>query len=323
MTGRRFGKCIAFCLLPWSCLSVAQSSAAGPMTSLPSAGHIRKGLPRDSDNGTYVHSNISAQCTALPTPPHGHYYVDRGSGISLGSVVVYWCEEGYQLVGSERLSCLRWESIPSWSHPEPHCEGKEPAGKPSPSSASWHCKAHLLSCRVSARCMGPPSFLGGGGKGQQGATSACGTEGRRCGKAARLRLSPCRQRQQPRRKGGRWERGPSAAESGRRALGRLRQHHRRDYRLSAFSGAVLPGAHAGCSNLACQRSSENLPKLPLQSSGPGVHLLPPWAAQPPPAPHRLLLPGGPDCIDLTRGLPPGCYRSYEEHQLLHKFGRPV
>lgn len=131
------------------------------------------------------------------------------------------------------------------------------------------------------------------------------------------------QRQQPRRKGGRWERGPSAAESGRRALGRLRQHHRRDYRLSAFSGAVLPGAHAGCSNLACQRSSENLPKLPLQSSGPGVHLLPPWAAQPPPAPHRLLLPGGPDCIDLTRGLPPGCYRSYEEHQLLHKFGRPV
>lgn len=73
-----------------------------------------------------------------------------------------------------------------------------------------------------------------------------------CGKAAVLRLSPCRQ--QPRRKGGRWERGPSAAESGRRALGRLRQqHHRRDYRLPALCSAVSTGAHAGCSNLACQR----------------------------------------------------------------------
>lgn len=59
MTGQRFGKCIAFCLLPWSCLSVAWSSAAGPRTALPSAGPVLKGLPRDSDNGTYVHSNIS------------------------------------------------------------------------------------------------------------------------------------------------------------------------------------------------------------------------------------------------------------------------
>lgn len=77
--------------------------------------------------------------------------------------------------------------------------------------------------------------------------------------------------------------------------------------------------------LAFARSSENLPKLklPLQSAHPTAHLLPPWAAQPPAAPHRLLLPLGPDCIDLTRGLPPGCYRSYEDHQLLHKFGRPV
>lgn len=86
MTGRRFGKCIAFCLLPWSCLSVAQSSAAGPMTALPSAGHIRKGLPRDSDNGTYVHSNISGTRASV-CPPLGLLGAPRcsrrGSGMPL------------------------------------------------------------------------------------------------------------------------------------------------------------------------------------------------------------------------------------------------
>uniref|UniRef100_A0A8C3BAU8 Sushi domain-containing protein n=1 Tax=Cairina moschata TaxID=8855 RepID=A0A8C3BAU8_CAIMO len=298
MTGQRFGKCIAFCLLPWSCLSVAWSSAAGPRTALPSAGPVLKGLPRDSDNGTYVHSNISAQCTALPMPRHGHYYVDRGSGVSLGSVVVYWCEEGYQLVGSERLSCLHPESAPSWSHPEPRCEAVPQAGSRLAVAAS------LVSGAVIAALAA--------------AFAVCCWRER-----ARRSRGPG---QQPRRKGGRWERGPSAAESGRRALGRLRQqHHRRDYRLPALCSAVRPGAGAGCSNPACQRSSENLPKLklPLQSAHPTAHLLPPWAAQPPAAPHRLLLPLGPDCIDLTRGLPPGCYRSYEDHQLLHKFGRPI
>ncbi|XP_050564270.1 uncharacterized protein LOC118250508 [Cygnus atratus] len=210
------------------------------MTALPSAGHIRKGLPRDSDNGTYVHSNISA----VPPAPQAGSRLAVAAALVSGAVIA-------ALAAAFAVCC-------------------------------WRERAR--------RSRGRGRAAGGG------------------------------QRQQPRRKGGRRERGPSAAESGRRALGRLRQHHRRDYRLSAFSSAVLPGAHAGCSNLACQRSSEN---LPLQSSGPGVHLLPPWAAQPPAAPHRLLLPGGPDCIDLTRGLPPGCYRSYEEHQLLHKFGRPV
>ncbi|XP_074681509.1 uncharacterized protein LOC141923776 [Strix aluco] len=61
MMGQRFGKCIALCLLPWSCLSFAWSDdAAGPGTASPGSGHIRKGLARDIANGTYMHSNISA-----------------------------------------------------------------------------------------------------------------------------------------------------------------------------------------------------------------------------------------------------------------------
>lgn len=71
-------------------------------------------------------------CTALPPPRYGYYYVEGGSGVSLGSVLVYWCQEGYQLVGSERLACLRQESTSSWSHPPPQCQGKEPSGATRP-----------------------------------------------------------------------------------------------------------------------------------------------------------------------------------------------
>lgn len=73
MTGQRFGKCIALCLLPWSCLSFAWSDAAGSRTTSPGAGHVRKGLPRDVANGTYVHSNISGTSASnrLPFPLRG------------------------------------------------------------------------------------------------------------------------------------------------------------------------------------------------------------------------------------------------------------
>lgn len=59
---------MALCLLPWSCLSFAWSDAAGPGTALPGAGHVRKGLPRDVDNGTDMHSNISGM-GASDRPP--------------------------------------------------------------------------------------------------------------------------------------------------------------------------------------------------------------------------------------------------------------
>ncbi|KAL8221757.1 UNVERIFIED_CONTAM: hypothetical protein K2H54_074456 [Gekko kuhli] len=49
-------------------------------------------------------------------------FIDEGSGSSLGSVVLYWCREGYQLVGNGKLTCLLKGHISYWSHPPPHCE---------------------------------------------------------------------------------------------------------------------------------------------------------------------------------------------------------
>ncbi|CAM9989474.1 unnamed protein product [Bubo scandiacus] len=303
MTGQRFGKCIALCLLPWSYLSFAWSDAAGPGTASPGSGHIRKGLARDIANGTYMHSNISALCTALPPPCYGYYYVDRGSGIFLGSVLVYWSQEGCQLVGSERLSCLCQESALSWSHPPPHCQA---APQPSGSGSRAAVAASLLSGAVILVLS--VSF------------AVC---------CWRDRTRRSREGQQHRRKvRGRWKHDPSTPEMGKNAFGRLKHYHRRDYHLSALSSSVFPGAFAGCNNLAFQRSPENLPKLPLQSCHPKAQVLPQLVLQPstPPInalpsqpPRNIPLPAMPCHADLPSHLLP----LYEEHKLFNKFRKPV
>ncbi|XP_040451976.1 sushi domain-containing protein 3-like isoform X1 [Falco naumanni] len=307
MTGQRFGKCIALCLLPWSCLSFAWSDAAGPWTASPGAGHVRKGLPRDVANGTYVHSNISAPCTTLPPPRYGYYYVDRGSGVSLGSVLVYWCQEGYQLVGSERLFCLRRESASSWSHPPPHCQA---APHPSGTGSRVAVAASLLSGAVILALS--VSF------------AVC---------CWRDRARRSRGGQQHRRKvRGGWKCDPSTPERRRNAFGRLKHYHRRDYHLSALSSSVFPGAFAGCNNLAFQSSPENLPKLSQQNWHPDAPVLPqlvlplgtpPITALPSLPPHNVLLPAMPCGADLPRDRLPLYCRSYEEHKLFNKFGRLV
>ncbi|XP_074395648.1 uncharacterized protein LOC141728831 isoform X2 [Zonotrichia albicollis] len=228
MTGQRLGKCIVLCLLPWSCLSFAWSDAAGPGTASLGAGHVRMGLPRAAANGTEAQSNISVPCPPLPPPRHGYYYVDRGSGVSPGSVLVYWCQEGYQLVGSQRLACLRQDSTSSWSHPPPQCQA---AAQPSGTGSRMAVAASLLSGAV---------------------ILALSVSFAVCCWRDRARKSRGGQQQQRRKVRGR-KRGPCTAERGRNAFGRLKHYHRRDYHLSAVSSSVFPGAFAGCDNLAFHR----------------------------------------------------------------------
>ncbi|XP_075284875.1 uncharacterized protein LOC142362223 [Opisthocomus hoazin] len=307
MTGQRLRECIALCLLPWSCLSFTWSDGAGPRTVSPRAGHVREALPRDViANGTYVHSNISAPCTALPPPRYGYHYVARGSGVSLGSVLVYWCQDGYRLVGSERLSCLRRESASSWSHPPPRCQA---APQPTATGSRAAVAASLLSGAV---------------------ILALSVSFAVCCWRDRARRSRGGQQHKRKVRGGR-KRDPSAPERGRNAFGRLKHYHRRDYHLSALSSSVFPGAFAGCNNLAFHRSPENLPKLPMQSRRPEERVLPqlvlqpgtsPIAALPSQPPRSLLLPAMPCPADLPRDPLPLYYRSYEQ-QKLFKFQRPV
>ncbi|XP_071279276.1 sushi domain-containing protein 3-like [Agelaius tricolor] len=305
MTGQRLGKCIVLCLLPWSCLSFAWSDAAGPGTASLGAGHVRKGLPRDAANGTDAQSNISVPCTALPPPRYGYYYVDRGSGVSPGSVLVYWCQEGYQLVGSERLACLRQDSTSSWSHPPPQCQA---AAQPSGTGSRMAVAASLLSGAV---------------------ILALSVSFAVCCWRDRARKSRGGQQQQRRKVRG-WKRGPSTAERGRNAFGRLKHYHRRDYHLSAVSSSVFPGAFAGCDNLAFHSPAQQ-PKVPAGR----WRCEAPAPLRPGPAPgsglpcqlprHGPRLPRhGPRLPRHGHGLllPLGC-TGLEEHKLFSNFGKPV
>ena len=80
-----------------------------------------------------------------------------------------------------------------------------------------------------------------------------GGKGRLRGERPRAHLcAPRRQRLGRKPRAGRTGDG-SAARRGRKAFGRLKHHHRRDYHLSALSSSVFPGAFAGCNNAAFQR----------------------------------------------------------------------
>lgn len=93
------------------------------------------------------------------------------------------------------------------------------------------------------RCCHLPHGRGGRGVGK----------GRLRGKRPRAHLSAPRRQRLGRKPGAGRTGDGSAARRGRKAFGRLKHHHRRDYHLSALSSSVFPGAFAGCNNAAFQR----------------------------------------------------------------------
>ncbi|XP_074123940.1 uncharacterized protein LOC141543039 isoform X2 [Sminthopsis crassicaudata] len=80
------------------------------------------GLLENSSHFTCLPVSLEAQCTRLLPPPFGSYNVEKGSGCSLGSVVVFSCQVGYQLIGNRTTICLLGNNGTIWSHPEPQCE---------------------------------------------------------------------------------------------------------------------------------------------------------------------------------------------------------
>nr|XP_023697094.1 uncharacterized protein LOC111859028 [Paramormyrops kingsleyae] len=61
-------------------------------------------------------------CVSLLPPRRGSFYVETGTGLSLGSVLAFWCREGFQLVGSEKVTCVLRDGVPQWSNYLPVCE---------------------------------------------------------------------------------------------------------------------------------------------------------------------------------------------------------
>ncbi|XP_040886605.1 sushi domain-containing protein 3 [Toxotes jaculatrix] len=61
-------------------------------------------------------------CIPVLPPRRGSFYVESGTGVSVGSVLAFWCREGYQLVGSDKIYCNVRNGKPQWSNYLPVCE---------------------------------------------------------------------------------------------------------------------------------------------------------------------------------------------------------
>ncbi|XP_028813918.1 uncharacterized protein LOC114766828 [Denticeps clupeoides] len=77
--------------------------------------------PNATDPG--IGGDTGLGCVPVLPPRRGSYYVEHGTGVSAGSVLVFWCAEGYQLVGAEKMTCIVHAGSPKWSNRHPTCEG--------------------------------------------------------------------------------------------------------------------------------------------------------------------------------------------------------
>ncbi|KAG9467741.1 hypothetical protein GDO78_014414 [Eleutherodactylus coqui] len=67
-------------------------------------------------------SSATAMCPVLLAPPGGSFHVFEAAERSLGSVALFSCQEGFQLVGRYKLRCQKIGDGLQWSHQEPQCE---------------------------------------------------------------------------------------------------------------------------------------------------------------------------------------------------------
>ncbi|XP_015399849.1 sushi domain-containing protein 3 isoform X3 [Panthera pardus] len=65
-------------------------------------------------------------CTRVQPPPRGTLQVLRGDGTSVGTVLVFHCPSGHQMVGSGLLTCAWKGSIAEWSSVSPVCKSVPP-----------------------------------------------------------------------------------------------------------------------------------------------------------------------------------------------------
>lgn len=61
-------------------------------------------------------------CVPVLPPRRGSFYVESGTGVSVGSVLTFWCRDGYQLVGSDKIYCNVRNGKAQWSNYLPVCE---------------------------------------------------------------------------------------------------------------------------------------------------------------------------------------------------------
>ncbi|XP_022420254.1 sushi domain-containing protein 3 isoform X3 [Delphinapterus leucas] len=67
-----------------------------------------------------------SMCVQVQPPLQGTFQVLRGNGTSVGTVIVFHCPSGHQMVGSGLLTCVWKGSIAEWSSETPMCKTVPP-----------------------------------------------------------------------------------------------------------------------------------------------------------------------------------------------------
>ncbi|XP_022604998.1 sushi domain-containing protein 3-like [Seriola dumerili] len=80
------------------------------------------GAPTETQTQSITTNYTGVSCVSVLPPRRGSFYVESGTGVSVGSVLTFWCREGYQLVGSDKIYCTVRNGKPQWSNYLPVCE---------------------------------------------------------------------------------------------------------------------------------------------------------------------------------------------------------
>ena len=68
---------------------------------------------------TYLFIIGIVQCDALFDPDNGNVSTN-GTGFGIGDIATYFCDDGYDLIGNDTITC---QSNGSWSGSPPTCQG--------------------------------------------------------------------------------------------------------------------------------------------------------------------------------------------------------
>lgn len=67
-------------------------------------------------------ANYTGTCAQLQPPPRGTMQVLRGNGTAAGTMLVFHCPSGHQMLGSGLLTCIWKGSLAEWSSDVPVCK---------------------------------------------------------------------------------------------------------------------------------------------------------------------------------------------------------
>ncbi|XP_077449665.1 uncharacterized protein LOC144068772 [Stigmatopora argus] len=237
----------------------------------------------ESETQTPTGNYSGLTCTPVLPPRRGSFYVENGNGVSVGSILAFWCRGGYQLVGGDKIHCNVRNGKAQWSNYLPVCEAI-------PRPEDRGLRVAVLASVVSGVVIVAMSL----------AFLVCCLQERSSKKRAQKDVRIRRRGKRTARRGerwldreeGEWETFPPPK------IFHLSQ--RMNPRLAPDSPLYLTGGLGGYENRGYQRSQESL----LKATPPGVYrsesqlyphvvlqrVLPPTAPSAPSAPLYIHLP---------------------------------